>query len=91
VTIAATEGAAHRGVPLHVRGEVRADDEPCAHVSVDVWLREPASSRKTPLGTLATDDNGVFEGTVVPSGVPLGDYDVTADTRGDARCGASSP
>jgi transglutaminase-like putative cysteine protease len=91
VTIAATEEAAHRGVPLHVRGEVRADGEPCAHVSVDVWLREPASSRKTPLGTLATDDKGAFEGTVVPSGVPLGDYDVTADTRGDARCGASSP
>ena len=91
VTLAVIDSLAHRGAPLHVRGEVRADDEPCAHVAVDLWLRDPASAKKTPLGTLATDDDGAFEGTVVPSGVALGDYDVTAETRGDSRCGASTP
>ena len=34
---------AHRGLPLHVRGEVRADGEPCAHVAVELSLREPPS------------------------------------------------
>ncbi len=91
VTLAVTDAVGHRGAPLHVRGNVRADDQACAHVAVELWLREPASNKTTPLGTLATDDDGAFEGAVVPSAVPLGDYEVTAETRGDSRCGASAP
>jgi transglutaminase-like putative cysteine protease len=91
VTLAVTDAVVHRGAPLHVRGNVRADEQACGHVAVELWLREAASNKTTPLGTLATDDDGAFEGTVVPSEVPLGDYDVLAETRGDSRCGASSP
>ncbi|HEX3770549.1 MAG TPA: transglutaminase-like domain-containing protein [Polyangiaceae bacterium] len=90
VSLAVVDALAHRGMPLHVRGEVRADDEPCPHVAVDLFLRDPASGRRTPLGTLATDDSGAFDGSVVPPELPLGDYDVGAATRGDARCGASA-
>ena len=37
---------------------------------------------------LATDDEGKYDGTlVIPSAVPLGDYDLYARTSGDSRCG----
>ena len=70
-----------------MRGAVRADDEACAHVAVELSLRDPSADKRIPLGTLATGDDGAFQGAVVPSGVPLGDYEVFAETPGDARCG----
>jgi transglutaminase-like putative cysteine protease len=87
VAIALGDAVVHRGVPLHLRGSVRADDEPCAHVAVELSLRSPSSGRSIPLGTLATGSDGAFEGAVVPAGVPLGDYELYAETPGDARCG----
>ena len=84
---AITDAVVHRGVPLHVHGAVRADGEACAHVAVELSLREPSGDKRTPLGTLATGDDGAFDGAVVPSGLPLGDYELFAETRGDARCG----
>lgn len=90
VTVTITDAVVHRGIPLHVRGTVRADGEPCAHVVVELSLREPAANstkRTVTVGTLATGDDGAFEGAVVPSGVPLGDYELLAETPGDARCG----
>jgi len=79
---------ARRGAPLHVRGEVRADGEPCSNVVVDVLLRDVKNhARERFLGTLATDADGAFGGAlVVPGGVPLGDYDIVVRTPGDARC-----
>jgi hypothetical protein len=59
-------------------------------VVVELSLREPAANatkRVVTVGTLATGDDGAFEGAVVPSGVPLGDYELLAETPGDARCG----
>jgi hypothetical protein len=93
VSVAIADAVVHRGLPLHVRGAVRSDGEPCAHVTVNLSLRDPSGSasaqtqKRIPLGTLATGDDGVFEGAVVPSGVPLGDYDLFAETPGDERCG----
>jgi hypothetical protein len=41
------------------------------------------------IGQLATDERGAYDGAIVlPSAVPLGDYDVQARTLGDKRCGA---
>ncbi len=78
---------AHRGLPLHVRGEVRADGEPCVHVAVDVSLRDVKTAQIVRLGTVATGDDGTFaDGIVIPAGVPVGDYDVVARSHGDARC-----
>jgi hypothetical protein len=54
-------------------------------------LHEPRSQSAFLLGTLASDDDGVFSGAiVVRNEVPLGDYDVLAKTAGDARCGAGA-
>lgn len=87
---------AHRGAALHVQGRVTADGSPCAHVTVEILLdRANASSTghgaRAPgavIGSAATDDKGDFAAAIVlPTGVPLGDYDVHARTPGDARCG----
>jgi len=87
VSIAIVDGVVHRGLPFRVRGAVRADNEPCAHVPVDLSLRDPNGGKRVRLGTLATGDDGAFAGSVVPSGISLGDYELLAETPGDARCG----
>jgi transglutaminase-like putative cysteine protease len=93
VSLVLAEPVVHRGLPLRVRGEVRADGEPCAHVSVEISLRasiggsRAGATRTVFLGAIATGDDGSYEGTVIPTGAPLGDYDLVAETHGDARCG----
>ena len=88
VTLAVADGDAHRGTPVHVQGDVHAEGEACAHVTVEVWLRDRQTQRQSLLGTLATDDEGHYSGgLVVPATTPVGDYDVVAHTPGDARCG----
>jgi transglutaminase-like putative cysteine protease len=87
----ATSPDAHRGQPLALRGVVQADGEPCAHVAVELWLRDAKTHREVLLGALATGEDGTFTGSiVVPGSTPLGDYDVVARTPGDARCGNGS-
>lgn len=91
VTLEVTDTGAHRGAPLHVRGTVSADSQPCDHVTVELSLRDPKSRREFALGTAATDDHGAFAGAiVVPASPPLGTYDVIARTPGGARCGAGT-
>jgi transglutaminase-like putative cysteine protease len=99
ITLSVTSSDVRRGTPLQVRGGVRADGDPCPHLSVELWLREgrgpgralPAGMRTGLLGTLATDDAGDFSGSiVVPGATPIGEYDVVARTAGDARCGRST-
>jgi transglutaminase-like putative cysteine protease len=86
VTVAGVE--AHSGRPLFVRGDVRAEGEPCPRVAVELWLRAAGTQRALLLGTLASGDEGAFAGgIVVPAEAPVGDYDVVARTSGDARCG----
>jgi transglutaminase-like putative cysteine protease len=80
----------HRGVALHVSGAVRAEGDACAHVAVDLWLRDSKSGRKVLLGTVATGDDGAFaDGIVVPASTPLGEYDVVARSHGNAQCADS--
>jgi hypothetical protein len=96
VTLTTVDPVVHRGVALHLHGVVQAGGQPCPHVTVDVTLREPAgarshapgASRSVLLGTLATGDDGVFDGSVIPSGVPLGDYDLEVTTRGGGSGGS---
>ena len=87
ISVAIADALVHRGLPFHVHGSVRADHGPCAHVTVELSLREPSARKRIRLGTLATGDDGTFEGAVVAPGVPLGDYELSAETPGDARCG----
>jgi hypothetical protein len=87
VALVAMGGDARRGVPLHVHGDVTAGRESCGHVLVEVGLRD-ADGTQVPLGALATDDDGKYEGAlVVPASAPLGDYDLYARTAGDSHCG----
>ncbi|HEY8074396.1 MAG TPA: hypothetical protein VIF62_09805, partial [Labilithrix sp.] len=87
ITIALASGDAHRGAPLHVKGTVASDGEPCAHVTLDVVLKSRTHGEVV-LGVLATDDQGGYDGSIVlPLQLPLGDWDVAARTEGDQRCG----
>jgi hypothetical protein len=91
VSIEVAQSDALRGSPVRMRGAVRAEDEPCPHLAVEVWLREVKTQKKLFLGTLATGDDGMFSGGIVlPAATPLGDYDVVAETAGDIRCGVGS-
>jgi len=94
VSITHFDTNAHRGMPLTVKGEVKADGEPCANVRVELYLRDPKNAAKNYLlGALATSDTGEFTGAIVVGGsFPLGDYDLVARTPGDQhRCGRSTP
>jgi hypothetical protein len=77
---------AKRGAPFQIRGQVSAEGEACGHVTVEVLLR--SGRTEIPIGMLATDERGAYDGAIVlPATVPLGDYDVVARTLGDTRCG----
>ena len=91
VAVSVVDGDGHRGQPLALRGSVQAEGEACAHVAVEVWLRDAKSQKAVLLGALATADDGTFAGSiVVPGATPLGDYDVTARTLGNDHCGPGS-
>jgi hypothetical protein len=87
VTMSLAGADAHRGAPLKVRGQVSAEGEPCGHVTVEIVLHSRQQG-DVAIGQLATDERGAYDGAIVlPSAVPLGDYDVQARTLGDSRCG----
>jgi len=91
IAITLVDDVARRGLPLHVRGEVHADGQPCPRIAVELWLKPTKTQPPRYLGTLATDERGTFAGgIVVPTRFPLGDYDVIARTMGDVRCGAGT-
>ena len=88
LTIDVGESDATRGAAVHVHGRVTADGDACKGLAVNVFLRDARSRREARIGTVATDEKGEFAAPIlVPSTVPLGDYEVVAETDGDARCG----
>ena len=88
MTIELGENDASRGTAVHVKGRVTADGDACANVSVNVFLRDPKTKREARIGTAATDEKGSFASAIVlPTSVPVGDYDVVARTDGASRCG----
>ena len=87
VALSLDDSSPRRGGSLRVHGEVAADGASCGHVLVELGLRD-GRGLDLPLGSLATDGEGKYDGSlVVPSSVPLGDYDLYAHTSGDTRCG----
>ncbi|MGA7124368.1 MAG: transglutaminase domain-containing protein [Polyangiaceae bacterium] len=91
ISIVAPAAEARRGEPLRISGMVRADEEPCPQLPVELWLRAAGRQKSFLLGTLATGDDGAFSGAiVVPVEATLGDYDIIARTPGTMRCGAGS-
>jgi hypothetical protein len=90
LTLTLASSDAHRGAPLHVRGTVTSEGEPCGHVTLDVVLRSRQHGEMV-LGVLATDERGAYDGSIViPFTLPLGDWEVAARTYGDQRCGRGS-
>ncbi len=81
VGVAAIDGDVHRGLPLHLQGQVWSAGSPCPHLRVDVLLLSHAekgshgdrpangsaapSSGGTSVGSLSTDERGRYDGAVV--------------------------
>lgn len=90
LTLTVEGASAKRGALLHVSGRVSSSERACPHVTVDVVLHRNDGGEVI-LGRLATDDRGAYDGPLLlPTSMPLGDYDVRAKTAGDTRCGPGS-
>ncbi|MCS6898888.1 MAG: transglutaminase-like domain-containing protein [Myxococcales bacterium] len=75
-----------RNQALHLEGRVESSGAPCPHVRLDVAL--VLENAEVPLGALATDDEGRFQGAVViPSTIRVGEHELVLSTPGDLRCG----
>jgi hypothetical protein len=78
---------ASRGAPLEIKGRVTADGEDCSGARVDVVLRS-ARGHAFPLGSMATDTDGTFRGTLgIPIDLAVGDYQIELQSPGTLRCG----
>jgi hypothetical protein len=93
IVVESTEREARRGRPTRLKGRITSPSGPCARLRLDVVLASPGAApggRRTRIGSLSTDDDGVFDGSVVvPRDVAAGDYELVVETPGDARCSAA--
>jgi hypothetical protein len=90
VALTIARDSVRRGSPLAVRGELRESGRPCENSPVDILLRSPQTKETLRLGTLATDPNGRFDGSVVlPGSAAVGDYEIIARSPGSTTCGPS--
>ncbi len=88
VTLQVTAASAKRGSRIDVSGRIEADGSPCARVRVDIGLRDSGDAAPIVIGSLATDADGKYKGSVVvPFVLSVGKYELLAATPGDARCG----
>jgi len=89
IELEVTEKSIRRGKALKVKGKVIGAQTTCRNVRVDIVVRHEDQQGPRTIGSLSTDDDGLFEGSVVvPRDITAGDYDVFVTTRGDKRCGA---
>ena len=89
LTVEAVDHDVFRGLPLHVQGRVHAGSKPCAGVRVDVLVLVGQAKTERRIGSLSTDEQGVYDGAVVvPRDVPIGDHELAVETAGNAECGA---
>jgi hypothetical protein len=78
-----------RGHPLRVFGRLTSEGRGCSFARVDLVL-QGGDGRTLPLGSLATDETGRYEGEViVPLEVPVGDEVIQAKSPGSGDCGPS--
>jgi hypothetical protein len=89
LAVTAIDKDIRRGLPLHLQGHVTSEGGPCAHIRVDVILASDALPQGAVIGSLSTDDRGLYDGAVViPRDFALGEYELTVATPGDTRCNA---
>jgi hypothetical protein len=89
IVVTSVDREVFRNQAVHLEGKVDSPGGVCAYVRVDVELVDQAhEGQELPLGALATDGEGQFQGAVVvPSSASIGDYELVLTTPGDARCG----
>lgn len=88
VTIGAMGTDVRRGMPMKLDGQIKANGNPCPHVRVDVLLRSASAPAGVAVGSLSTNEQGIYDGAVVvPRELPLGEYEVIVRTPGGGRCG----
>ena len=88
IRLVETDTRVLRGSPMKVEGDVFVDAQPCGLVRVNVFLRDPKTTRWYGMGAVTSDDHGHFSGSVVvPLEMQVGEYDVVIATPGDSRCG----
>lgn len=84
--LAYAEREVTRNQAMHLEGRVEAGGAVCAYVRVDVGMT--IENAELPLGSLATDGEGHFQGyVVVPPTVGIGEHELVLSTPGDLRCG----
>ncbi len=87
VALTSAETSVPRGAPLHVRGLVTFEHQPCAYVGVDIGARDVLTGAVVSLGKLATDATGTFEGVLsFARATRAGNHELFATTTGSARC-----
>lgn len=75
VKLTLASGEAKRGALIGVRGSASRKGDPCRLARVDLFLTSPSGAR--PLGSVATDASGRFDGQVtLPSDVPTGAQEI---------------
>jgi hypothetical protein len=90
VTLETIDRDVRRGLPLRLVGSVKAGGSSCANVRVDITLKSDLLPQGAAVGSLSTNDQGRFDGSVVvPSDFGVGEYEIVVSTPGDARCGPS--
>lgn len=88
VTVDTLDHDVFRGLPLHLQGRVRSAGRACGNLRVDVVVLVGPGRKERRVGSLSTDETGVYDGAVVlPRDLPLGDHELVVTTRGDATCG----
>ena len=89
VVVSEIDKDVRRGLPLHLKGEVTSSGGACAHVRVDVMLVSASVPNGSVVGSLSTDERGIYDGAVViPRDFAVGEYDLVVVTPGDAHCTA---
>jgi hypothetical protein len=79
-----------QGGRVHLAGRVEGPSSPCALVRVDVVL--VAEDRTIPIGSLVTDDDGAYDGSItLPHTVPIGHYDLRVVPHAAGDCRALAP
>ncbi len=70
-----------RGHPLKVSGKAQKEGRPCRLSRIDIFVRAPEGLR--PIGSVATGDDGAFEGHVtLPPTTPVGKLELSARVAG---------
>lgn len=79
-----------RGQRFTISGEMLSAGPECGLLRIDVSLMDQRQEL-IPIGTLATDASGRFEGALmVPTSITVGDYLLVVTSPGNERCGPAS-